>query len=800
MASLKRIATILFFLPSICFCLPRFSGYCQQGNTPAKTSNISSSNVLQGSFPRANVTAYITGGAVGVVSTSGTTVTWVSGTQFDANSDWSGLNIIINSVQYVIASVSSPTSMTLISSAGTQTSVAYSITTAPAPIFSDYAGTVPKSNPLTCDSTGYFFFYSLNSTLDEKFSGTGIASPFTLSAVSGIDPLSTTTGLITYNASIGTAAQQCTAAYNANQTLIVAQPMAALSTQSMPCSMQLLHGGIIQPASGQTVTLANCPQAGQFQIFDISAGGTIAVPSACAVNAAWWGNTVAGFNAALAASKSVAMPSGTVTMAASLTGWQSGQTVTCSANAATVIQFTASGAGVVVGANTVGLHIGGADAPCNFQFTNAGATNGIDLTAGGYNYLEIHAQVSTSGSGAVAWGIKGSGVQQSKIYFEDQDQNLNGCVHLDGNSNGTDLYSVHCQAPTAVGVEIDGSQVSLIGGVIEGTVTKYLVHCVDGATCTLSSDVYLENHETVPWIDNDGAFLKIDSAFLGGGSSSNTIYSHGVGGFARISHLNGISSASGCVVLLADTNQTVSQSSISDSLIFNATGGGVGHAVCANAGRLPALHHSAFFSSDDAIVNGGAEQLLVEDSTIQAGTNKYGINETSGNGLIANSNDFLVTDTSHLFTGLVATDVQFNNLFHGGSLVTSQLGAQTFSSVSVSGAVNTVRPFNILTGASMRWRIYGSPNPESGGNAGTYLSIDSYADDGSTSTNVLKWFRDGSGVFLYDQLNLGLSAAQTINIASPGITTASGVGACPMSATICWNVKVNGTNRVIPLY
>jgi hypothetical protein len=72
-------------------------------------------------FPTNVIPGYGAFNANGVVSTSGTTVTWVSGTKF--NGRVQGLPIWINSVQYTISIVTSPTSITLSATAGTQTSV-----------------------------------------------------------------------------------------------------------------------------------------------------------------------------------------------------------------------------------------------------------------------------------------------------------------------------------------------------------------------------------------------------------------------------------------------------------------------------------------------------------------------------------------------------------------------------------------------------------------------------------------------------------------------------------------------------
>lgn len=62
----------------------------------------------------------------GVVNTSGTSVTWISGQQFIFfGQSGPGAEIVINGLQYFIASVQSLTQLTLTASAGTQTGVAY---------------------------------------------------------------------------------------------------------------------------------------------------------------------------------------------------------------------------------------------------------------------------------------------------------------------------------------------------------------------------------------------------------------------------------------------------------------------------------------------------------------------------------------------------------------------------------------------------------------------------------------------------------------------------------------------------
>ncbi len=290
---MKRIATILMLAP-LAFARVRFpatgGGYCQQGGKTTVTSGMSSSTVNQGSFPRATVTVTITGGALGYVNTSGTSVTWVSGAVFNANSQWNSLTITINSVTYTISSCSTPLQCTLTSSAGTQSSVTYSVANAPAALFSDNNGTI-LANPFTCDSTGYYFFYADNGSYDVRFSGTGISTPFTNAGMWGFDPIASAPNWIVYSPISGTAAAQCSAAQAAHTTLIVTQVMPSLPSQTMACSIVFLGGGMVQPASGQTVTITG-PILAPFglQIFDQSLGGTVMITTSVndPVQSAFW--------------------------------------------------------------------------------------------------------------------------------------------------------------------------------------------------------------------------------------------------------------------------------------------------------------------------------------------------------------------------------------------------------------------------------------------------------------------------------------------------------------------------------
>jgi hypothetical protein len=58
-----------------------------------------------------------------------------------------------------------------------------------ASLYSDLSST-PLAQPVSCNDTGYFYFYAESGTYDEAFFGVGVAVPFTLGGVNEIDPRS----------------------------------------------------------------------------------------------------------------------------------------------------------------------------------------------------------------------------------------------------------------------------------------------------------------------------------------------------------------------------------------------------------------------------------------------------------------------------------------------------------------------------------------------------------------------------------------------------------------------------------
>ncbi len=289
MRHLKHILLILFCLPALSFARGSLSGYCTQGGAKVFQNGVPSTTQVMQSYPQCSITVYYTGGPSGTVTTSGTAVTWVTGTLFNGNGQWSGQTITINSVTYTISSCASTTACTLGSSAGTQaTPVAYSMaSTTPAAIYTS-TGTA-QTNPFVSSLQGYWQFYGDNGQYDIKLSGGGIPAPFTWGAQDLIDPLSlpnTQSDLVCKTA--GCVVTLCSTAAALHQTLLMSRMWDFNGTCA--ANIYAYTGGGFAPASGHTTTLTGSFDGDLTQHFDLSGGGTVTLSAATGTRRPeWWG-------------------------------------------------------------------------------------------------------------------------------------------------------------------------------------------------------------------------------------------------------------------------------------------------------------------------------------------------------------------------------------------------------------------------------------------------------------------------------------------------------------------------------
>lgn len=91
-------------------------------------------------------------GKQGTVTVSHTTVTWVSGTQFETGSVWNGKQIIINGLSYTVSSVTNSTHLVLTADVGLQARVPYYTTGTD--IAGDPSQAFPPFDPMIADN-GY---------------------------------------------------------------------------------------------------------------------------------------------------------------------------------------------------------------------------------------------------------------------------------------------------------------------------------------------------------------------------------------------------------------------------------------------------------------------------------------------------------------------------------------------------------------------------------------------------------------------------------------------------------------------
>ena len=130
----------------------------------ARLETMAQNGVLYAQMPLARTPNFISSNPVdtncnywtsldsGTVNTSGTTVTLVSGTNFTTGSGWNGYAMVVNGGLYYIASVTSTTQLTLTSSAGTHSGVAFNVGSGGSS--SNLPGQCDPPSDLNSDGTG----------------------------------------------------------------------------------------------------------------------------------------------------------------------------------------------------------------------------------------------------------------------------------------------------------------------------------------------------------------------------------------------------------------------------------------------------------------------------------------------------------------------------------------------------------------------------------------------------------------------------------------------------------------------
>lgn len=238
--------------------------------------------------------------------------------------------------------------------------------------------------------------------------------------------------------------QLCTAANLG--TLAITRNWNAMNTQTIACALYTA-GGLLQPASTKTVTLLGCP-VGNSRLFDISLGGSIALPSSCPPQIGWYYAGTGDASAAINAAASTAAASGTTALYAQAgTSYTHSGTLTIPPHVTFYTQgasFTtsvASGDGMDIGAGSV-VDTGGV---CStFVASNSGAQTAVKWVGWGsgsmVSYGGLKGCLTVSGN-AVHSCVFGDGQYQAKWEHLSCTSN---------NSNGWGLYAESTDAGSEI--------------------------------------------------------------------------------------------------------------------------------------------------------------------------------------------------------------------------------------------------------------------------------------------------------------------------------------------------------------
>lgn len=505
---MRRLLTLLLLLSPACFGYASYSGWCEQGGKTVTVQGIPSTTLVQQSYPN--------------LSGSG-----------------SGPNVTV----YLTGTSNKAT------------------------IYSDNAGTA-LGNPFPCTATGQYQFFAGEQVVDLTFAGSGVSS-YTISKV----PLSEPLGVVSDVGCAPLSLSACSArAVSLGQSLTCSLNWLSQNSETLSASIQAFQGCLIQPSSGQTVTLTNCPQAGASQIADFSLGGIVVLPSGCASRLEWGGVDLSGVtDSHVGVNGIMASGSGNISVGAGLINM--GTTAMSSISVASIHSVNFVGTTFLwdQGFTGTAVTITGGDAGNSQQaYFNVGTikkatqnwAGGSDTTSIGVllqdvssiPYLAAHVEFFANG---MRLTNSAADTVQNNIYFAGDDNK----VGLEFKPNGG--FGVNNQTVTGY-VHIDGGSTFCPASTpVAGTYYIKLDSGSDNANLFINMD--LEGGCVVKNIDilsaaNTFIQPRLEAALTGGvtlesGTFSNMIYSPFLdsGKWAPVIVDNGLNTLFGAIGWQADT-------------------------------------------------------------------------------------------------------------------------------------------------------------------------------------------------------------------------------------------------------
>jgi parallel beta-helix repeat protein len=288
----------------------------------------------------------------------------------------------------------------------------------------------------------------------------------------------------TDSSNYATFALACTAAVNANKTLLISKTWSALPTQSCAAPIEVTWLGLLTPASGQVITLTGSVDAGRYRIFSIASGGSFVIGgNTDVVFPEWFGAVGDGSNddttALQAAINSRTAVGGVVHLGVNK-NYKTSSALSISANGVQLLGY-----GFTSIANPGWTQITSTSATADIITMGGATANCSDLTAGLWTVvrgMRLNRSVTQSGT---AKGINITNGCWTKIEDVESDQSISG-FYVKGSAN-TQIINTQVNATgaatTKYGYEIDST----------GTANSstYLYHVVATGNAGTTTGLYL---------------------------------------------------------------------------------------------------------------------------------------------------------------------------------------------------------------------------------------------------------------------------------------------------------------------